>query len=143
MRRNSHRRGRGDRRGFTLMELLLVMAILVIMASMVTFAFLQIQQNAQSDATLSQISTLESACMQYKLQVGRFPNTLDDLHIQPAGLTTRQWRGPFLQDPVPMDPWGNEYVYSPDAANNRVFISSAGPDGQQGSPDDVPEPNTQ
>ena len=61
MRRNSYRRGRADRRGFTLMELLLVMAILVIMASMVTFAFLQIQQNAQSDATLSQISTLKIA----------------------------------------------------------------------------------
>jgi general secretion pathway protein G len=125
------------------MELLLVMAILVIMASMVTFAFLQIQQNAQSDATLSQISTLENACTSYKLQVGRFPNTLDDLFTQPAGLSPRQWRGPYLNDPVPMDPWGNEYNYSPDEANNRVFISSAGPDGQQGSPDDVPEPNTQ
>ena len=143
MRRNSYRRGRADRRGFTLMELLLVMAILVIMASMVTFAFLQIQQNAQSDATLSQISTLENACTSYKLQVGRLPNTLDDLFTQPAGLSPRQWRGPYLNDPVPMDPWGNEYNYSPDEANNRVFISSAGPDGQQGSPDDVPEPNTQ
>ena len=143
MRRNSYRRGRVDRRGFTLMELLLVMAILVIMASMVTFAFLQIQQNAQSDAALTQISMLESACDQYKLQVGRYPNTLDDLFTQPAGLTTRQWRGPYLKDPVPMDPWGAEYNYSADEANNRVFITSAGPDGQQGSPDDVPEPNTQ
>ena len=140
MRRNFHRRGRVDRRGFTLMELLLVMAILVIMASMVTFAFLQIQKNAQSDATLSQISTLENACTSYKLQVGRFPNSLDDLFTQPAGLSTRQWRGPYLSNPVPMDPWGNVYNYAPDEANNRVNIMSAGPDGQQGSPDDVPEP---
>ncbi len=140
MRRKFHRRGRVDRKGFTLMELLLVMAILVIMASMVTFAFLQIQKNAQSDAALTQISTLETACDQYKMRVGRFPNTLDDLFTQPAGLTNRQWRGPYLKEPVPMDPWGNVYNYAPDEANLRVNIMSAGPDGQQGSPDDVPEP---
>ncbi len=143
MHRNFNRRCRDQRKGFTLMELLLVMAILVIMASMVTFAFLNIQKNAQSDATLSQINTLKNACTSYKLQVGRFPNSLDDLFIQPAGMSTRQWRGPYLQEAVPMDPWGNDYSYTADEANNRVFISSAGPDGQTGSPDDVPEPNTQ
>lgn len=133
---------RRDRRrsGFTLMELLLVMAILVIMASMVTYAFLNIQQNAQSDAALSQISTLENACVSYKLQVGRFPSKLEDLYTQPSGLTKRQWRGPYLQEPVPADPWGNPYSYGVDEANNRVFISSAGPDGQKGTADDVPEP---
>ena len=140
MRRNFHRPTRSDRKGFTLMELLLVMAILVIMASMVTFAFLNIQKNAQSDACLSQINTLENACISYKLQVGRFPNSLDDLFTQPAGLSARQWRGPYLNEAVPNDPWGNPYNYGPDEANNRVFIASPGPDGQQGSADDVPEP---
>ncbi len=138
MSRIRNRRSTG-RQAFTLMELLLVMAILVIMASMVTFAFLNIRQNAQSDLALSQIQTLENACTSYKLQVGRFPSKLDDLYTQPSGLTARQWRGPYLSDPVPMDPWGNPYIYGADEANNRVFIRSAGPDGQQGTADDIPE----
>ncbi|MCE2793226.1 MAG: type II secretion system protein GspG [Planctomycetota bacterium] len=125
------------RRGFTLMELLLVMAILVIMASMVTFAFMNFQTNANKDAALSQISTLATACRMYKMNVGIFPNTLNDLITMPTGMTQNQWRGPYLDaQTLPMDPWQQPYVLG---ANNgeRVIISSNGPDRQAGTPDDI------
>ena len=128
------------RSGFTLMELLLVMAILVIMASMVSFAFLNFQKNARSDAALSQISTLSTACKMYKMNVGTFPNDLIDLIALPSGLTLSQWRGPYIDgNQIPLDPWNNNYIYTPDGVGDRVLITSAGPDRQAGTADDVPE----
>jgi general secretion pathway protein G len=134
--RNSKKFRRG---GFTLMELLLVMAILVIMASMVSFAFLNFQKNARSDAALSQISTLSTACKMYKMNVGTFPNDLVDLIALPSGLTQSQWRGPYMDTTqIPTDPWNNNYIYTPDGVGDRVLITSAGPDRQAGTADDVP-----
>jgi general secretion pathway protein G len=133
------------RSGFTLLELMLVMAILVIMAGMVGFAVLNMQQNANRDLALTQINTLRQACTQFRLNNGRFPATLDDLVILPAGKSQNQWRGPYLeakgsgQPQVPVDPWGNPYTYQPDDANQRVVIGSAGADGQQGTADDIPD----
>ena len=134
----SNRIGRRNRSAFTLMEVLLVMAILVVMASMVTFAFLTIQRNAQSDAAYTNASNLATACKQYKLQVGYFPNTLQDLIVKPEGISQQKWKGPHLDaEAVPMDPWDNEYKYSADEANNLVEIVSAGPDRQMGTDDDI------
>ncbi len=139
------RRNNRTRRGFTLMELLLVMAILVVMASMVGFAFLNMQQNAQGDATRSQISTLKGACKQYKLHVGRFPSTLQDLVAQPAQVAAGKWKGPYLDrdtltnDEV-RDPWGQNYTYNADEKNQSVTIVSPGQDGQANTEDDIPSP---
>jgi general secretion pathway protein G len=128
---------RRHRRGFTLMEILLVMAILVVLASMSTFAFLTFNRNARRDATLNEIRTLSNACIMYKMRLQRFPAKLDDLFVQPQGLTSQEWRGPYLTDGDSLDPWGNPFQYSADEANDRVIISSAGPDGQAGTEDDV------
>ena len=93
-----------DRVAFTLMELLLVMSILVIMGGMVTYAFVNIGQNATMDLAGTQIKMLEDACMSYKLQHLKFPNSLQDLRAAPSGMTVREWRGPFLSEEVPKDP---------------------------------------
>lgn len=128
---------RTARRGFTLMELLLVMAILVIMASMVTYAFMNFQTNAQRDAAMSQISTLSTACKMYKMNVGTFPNTLADLVVVPSGMQPNQWRGPYLDaTTLPKDPWGSDYVLGQNNGE-RVLISSPGPDRQVGTADDI------
>ena len=131
------------RRGFTLMELLLVMAILVVMASMVGFGFLKMFGTAKEDATRSQISTLRQACKQYKFHVGRFPNVLDALIVQPAQAPVGKWRGPYLEtDNLPgnkiLDSWGGAYTYNADERNERVTIVSAGADGQPNTQDDIP-----
>ncbi len=125
--------------GFTLLELLLVMAILVVLASLSTFAILSIQGNALKRTAFLQIQTLKEACTMYKLSVGSYPTTLSDLHASPSGLTKSQWGGPYLDDPVPNDPWNRAYKYSKDELNDRVTITSSGKDGQSGTEDDVPE----
>jgi general secretion pathway protein G len=123
------------------MELLLVMSILVIMGGMVTFAFLKIGQNAAMDLTQTQINTFEQSCIRFKLNHSRFPNSLDDLVVVPSGMTERSWKGPYLDtNRIPLDQWGNPYTYSRDEAMNRVYIRSAGPDGQINTADDIPDP---
>ena len=127
--------------GFTLLELLLVMAILVVLASLSTFAILGIQRSSLQKTAFMEISTLKEACKMYKLAVGSFPQQLQDLHTVPSGLNRTQWGGPYLDNPVQSDPWQREYVYSADEMNNTVSIVSSGPDGQSGTEDDVPDPN--
>lgn len=132
-----NRLNRRPRRGFTLMEVLVVMAILVVLASTVTFAYLKFFKNAQADSTKQQIAILERACDSYKLDVGVYPGELADLMRQPANNTAR-WRGPYIQaDTVPADAWGQPFTYQADNVNDRVRISSNGPDGQQGTGDDI------
>ena len=130
---------RRNNSGFTLLELLLVMAILVVLASLSTFAILNIQRGALQKNAFLQIKMLEDACTMYKLNVGSFPNELNDLYTNPSGITKSQWGGPYIKTPVPKDPWQRDYNYGKDEVNDRVTITSAGPDGQAGSEDDVPE----
>ena len=127
------------RKGFTLLELLLVMAILVVLASLAGFSVMSMRAGALSRAAFVQIQSLEDQCKAYKLNVGNYPNTLDDLHIMPSGLTAMTWGGPYLDDPVPMDPWNNPYNYTKDELNDRVTITSNGKDGQSGTQDDIPQ----
>ncbi len=129
--------------GFTLLELLLVMAILVVLASLSTFAVLNLKKGALRKAAQTEISTLSQACKMYKLQVNQFPTKLDDLFTPPSGLDRETWGGPYLDQPVNNDPWQRPYTYGRDEANDRVMISSAGPDGQAGTADDVPNSQAQ
>jgi general secretion pathway protein G len=126
--------------GFTLLELLLVMAILVVLASLSTFAVLNLQKTSLQKTAFMEIKTLEQACKMYKLNVSSFPSTLDDLYTNPSGITRTQWGGPYLDAPVSNDPWQRPYSYGMDEANDQVVITSAGPDGQKGTEDDVPDP---
>ncbi len=137
---SSHRRLKNrHRQGFTLLELLLVMAILVILASLSTVAVLSMQANAQNKAAFTQISMLKTQCRSFKLSTLAFPKKLDDLVALPAGMSPTTWGGPYLQDKnIPKDPWQNPYKYSAKDATNEVFITSAGKDGQHGTSDDVP-----
>lgn len=134
----SRRIDRRRRKGFTLLELMLVMAILVILASLGTVAVLNLRKGADTDATVSQISTLAQSCKAFKLHMGYFPASLNDL-LQPPTNAGNKWRGPYIDNvqQVPLDSWGNAFTYTPDDATNQVMISSAGPDRQSGTADDV------
>jgi general secretion pathway protein G len=136
--RRNHRR-----RAFTLMEVLLVLAILVILGSLVTVGYMQIQRNAYRDAARNQIKNIENAVMTYALAIGQCPNTeqgLEALRTAPSDLRNpRRWAGPYLgkaNEQLPMDPWGNPYQY--EATTTEDFkVWSMGPDGQTGTEDDV------
>jgi general secretion pathway protein G len=131
---------RARRRGFTLMEVLLVLAILVILGSIVTVSVIQMQRKAYQDAAKSQLHAFESAIEAYQLDVGQVPTEgsgFDALINVPPDLPNQnKWRGPYFTKSIPLDPWDNEYVYewlNPD----QYRIYSAGPDRAPQTDDDI------
>ena len=114
--------------GFTLIEILVVMAIIGMLAVMVAPNIFNQQAGAQRDAALSQISALEAALDTYRLDVGQYPDSLEGLVENDSGRAA--WNGPYLRREVPLDPWGNDYVY--DSDGRGFTLVSYGPDGERG-----------
>ncbi|MDA7980529.1 MAG: type II secretion system protein GspG [Pirellulales bacterium] len=138
-RRKTTCRRRRARAGFTLMEVLLVMAILVVLASLVVMNFDSILGGVSEDATQSQIKVLDTACKKYKMDMKVPPQTLDNLLEDPGDADSggrSRWRGPYLEGEIPMDQWDRPFELTTDA-NGKIVISSAGPDGTSGNEDDI------
>jgi general secretion pathway protein G len=131
-----------DRRrsGFTLMEVLLVLAILVILGSIAVGLFSNVQTTANRRSAQVQVEAIDRAAETYRALVGMYPSIIDDLHTQPAGISPTKWSGPHIED-IPMDPWGNPYEYVYPGTNNahlgKPDVWSAGPDQQSGTEDDI------
>ena len=118
--------------GFTLIEILVVMAIIAMLAVMVAPNLFNQQAGAMRDVARTEISTLEAALDIYRLDVGEYPDTLDGLMEDDTDRAS--WNGPYLRRAVPIDPWDNEYVYE---GNGREFtLLSYGADGVSGGEDD-------
>lgn len=118
--------------GFTLIEILVVMAIIAMLAVMVAPNLFRQQAGAMRDVARTEISTLEAALDIYRLDVGEYPDSLDGLIEDDTDRAS--WNGPYLRRSVPNDPWDNEYVYE---ANGREFtLLSYGADGMSGGEED-------
>jgi len=132
------RRPRAYRDGFTLIEILVVIAVLAMLAALVAPNVFQHVGTAKDATARSQIELLGAGLDAYRLDNGRYPTTdqgLEALQVQP---TTQplpsNWRGPYLRKAVPLDPWGNPYIYlSPGEMNPRGYdLLSLGADGDLG-----------
>ena len=127
------------RAGFTLIELLVVLVILGLLAGIVAPNFIGQSDKARIDTTKTQIEQLSAALDMYRLEIGRYPNSsegLDALIQAPSG--AERWKGPYLKKKeLPKDAWGNEFQYRSPGENGPFDIISQGPDGQEGSEDDV------
>jgi general secretion pathway protein G len=131
-------RRRRRRAAFTLMEILLVTAILVAMASMATFAYVSIMRNATARNARTEIGLLESACTAYYSSVNAFPQTLRELQVMPQGMDASTWGGPYIDVKKDLrDPWQTDYRYSIDETGLTVTIASAGPDRSFNTADDI------
>jgi general secretion pathway protein G len=120
-------------KGFTLMELLVVLAILGLLMGLVGPRVLNQLGGAKSKTAAIQIKDLEQTLEMYKLDVGRFPTTdqgLDALVQKPAGVVG--WNGPYLKSDVPLDPWNGEYGYRYPGEQAEIDIYSYGQDGAPG-----------
>lgn len=138
-RKRSGRRGR--RSGFTLMEVLLVLAILVILGSMVGIFINAMQKGAYEDIARSQISMFDGPLGAYRLHVGSYPSTTQGLAalIAPSAdlRNPAKWRGPYLsKQEIPNDPWDNPYQYEL-VGSEQYHIWSWGADGASGTEDDI------
>ncbi len=136
---------RKDRKGFTLVELLVVLVILVLLFSLVGPRILGAQQKADIKKTQIDIGNLESAIELFAVDNRNFPTTeegLQSLLEPPADENrSRNWDGPYVDaEDLPLDPWGNAYRYTyPPANGKRDFpnIWSPGKDGQDSTDDDI------
>jgi general secretion pathway protein G len=134
---------RRHRSGFTLIEVLLVLVILVILAASAVTAYGPLQRRAYINAAKNQIGLFRTALGAYQLAIGNYPTSeqgLQALITQPADLPNPAlWEGPYIEGGLPLDPWGREYRYAYPGVNNphSYDLWSAGPDGQDGTADDI------
>ena len=130
------------RRGFPLIELLVVLIVLGLLASLVAPRIIGRVSEARTTTARTQLDLLGVALDSYRLDNGSYPTTEQGL----AALRDRptrepvpgSWRGPYLRKAVPMDPWGRAYVYrSPGQQNPSGFdLVTLGRDGQPGGQDE-------
>jgi general secretion pathway protein G len=131
---------RQAQRGFTLIELLLVLVILGTLAAIVVPKFSGRTEQARITQATSQIAVFKVALDSFEVDMGYYPkgkNGLQDLVQQPRD--GANWRGPYLQQTIPNDPWGNAYIFeSPGKHNESAYdLMSMGPDGRVGGDDDI------
>ncbi|ABM63135.1 type II secretion system major pseudopilin GspG [Halorhodospira halophila] len=121
-------------RGFTLIEIMVVVVILGILAGIVVPRIMDRPDSARVEAAKQDIRAIESALNLYRLDNNRYPSTdqgLEALVEEPSGDPEPQnWQG-YL-DSVPTDPWGNEYQYMNPGEHGDIDIYSLGADGSPG-----------
>jgi len=123
--------------GMTLIEILVVLAILGLLAGLVGPNLLNRLDSAKSKTAGVQIKDLEQGLEMFKLDVGRFPTTAEGFDaLQEKPSNAPGWNGPYLKGSVPIDPWGREYIYKSPGEHADVDILSYGEDGKPGGEGD-------
>ncbi len=140
----SFRRGlRAARRGFTLLEILIVLAILGLLATLAIQNFGGAFETAKLQAAeLFVKQSMSPTLMTYRLKLGDYPSTAEGLQAlvsPPAGKADRWGKEPFVKDGIPPDPWSEPYQYAYPAKRNKsgYDLWSKGPDKQDGTEDDI------
>ena len=128
--RNVNKRHKRGQRGFTLVELLLVLVILALIAGLVLPGIIGKAESAKAKAASSQISRISMSVESFYLDTGNTPSSLDELVNEPAGASG--WNGPYIKNSLLKDPWGQEYKYRVPGEHGDFDIYSYGADRQQG-----------
>lgn len=119
-------------KGFTLVELMVVIVLIGLLAGVVSVGVFGVLKKGRITAAVGQIKEIEKAIAMYKMETGRYPEDLDQL-MEPVGVHDEG-----LMEDIPVDPWGNAYVYDPSGGTKKKYIIiSWGEDGVEGTEDDV------
>lgn len=119
--------------GFTLTEMVVVIAIIIIILGIAVPGSIAIMNNAKKAEATAEIKSFKAAITAFELDMGKTPQTLDELVKNPG---VERWQGPYLEDTtvVPKDPWKNSYIFmNPGTHGPGTYeIISYGADGQEG-----------
>ena len=127
--------------GFTLLEIMVVIVILGILASVVVPNLMGNKEKADKQKATSDIVALENALDMYKLDNSNYPSTdqgLEALVSEPNGAPqARNYAEDGYIRRLPEDPWGYDYVLNSPGSHGKIDILSVGPDGEEGTDDDI------
>lgn len=135
--------GRATRRGFTLLEILVVLAIIGLLAGLAITNVDKIFGGAQqSTAKLFVTQTLKTSLATYRIHMGNYPTTAEGLQalVTPPATKADRWNGPYIEGgKIPKDPWDEPYQYAFPGTHNKdsYDLWSKGPDKQSGTADDI------
>ncbi len=120
---------------FTLLELLLVLAILVVLGGIVLVNFTGAQSDANVNATQTQLNSLKQSVQYFQIRMNTLPKSLEELKDGPSDAAKKaKWTAPIINE-IPADAWGNEINFS--TKGNSYELRSGGIDGQMNTEDDI------
>ena len=132
-------------KAFTLVEMLLVIVIIGVLAGTVVTSLSGRAQQAKVTRAQADIrGSLALALDLFEQDTGRYPTTDEGLMALVRDPGVQGWQGPYLKGGLKSDPWGNQYIYQLDSSQSGLYtLCSSGPDGQQGTEDDIHENETE
>jgi len=120
-------------KGFSLMELMIVLIILGLLGSLIAPKLFSKVSSSKIKTAIAQMQMFETAIDTYRLDIGTVPPTLDALRKSDSP----NWDGPYLPKDIPLDPWGNNYIYKVPGDNDSLYtIMSYGLGGEPGGSDE-------
>ena len=122
---------RNTSRGFTILEILIVFALIAGLMAFVGPRIFEALSKTKSQEAKIRLMDLAQNIDYYRLDVGKYPSSLQDLVRQPSGVD--KWSGPYIKNPELLkDAWGNEYRYTVPGQNKPYDLTSLGADGREG-----------